>query len=123
MKRVYALGKSYIASFAPIAFDALSQGDEAAQQVLKKCSLEFEKLLWAVYRAWGEKTCEITLFGSVSKRFDVIKQFLSEEIQNSITFKMPQYPIIYGLMKDFIGDKDFAENFSRAYIKGNKQKQ
>lgn len=123
LKRVYALGKSYIASFAPIAFDALSQGDEAAQQVLKKCSLEFEKLLWAVYRAWGEKTCEITLFGSVSKRFDVIKQFLSEEIQNSITFKMPQYPIIYGLMKDFIGDKDFAENFSRAYIKGNKQKQ
>jgi N-acetylglucosamine kinase-like BadF-type ATPase len=115
LKTVYAKGKPYIASFAPMVFAALSQGDEAAERVLEKCVAEFEKLLWAVYRAWGENTCEITLFGGLTKQFSVIERFLSAEIKGKITFKMPKYPIIYGLMKDFVDDENFADTFHGEY--------
>lgn len=120
LKKVYAKGKAYIASFAPMAFFALEQGDLAAKSVFKKCVFEFEKLLWAMYKEWGKEICEITLFGGLTQRFCMIEQFLSEELKGKFVFKTPKYPIIYGLMKDFAKDKDFAETFYQQYaeIKG-----
>ena len=106
-----------LASFAPIAFTALEMNDKSAEHIFCKCVSEFEKLLLAMYKAWGSEVCEITLFGGLSNRFSVIEKFLSEDIKKKIKFNMPQYPIIYGLMKDFVSDKNFAENFSKAYKK------
>lgn len=117
LKTVYAKGKSYIASFAPIAFSALEAGDSTAESIFKKCATEFEKLLLAIYNEWGEERCEITLFGGLSKKFNLIERFLSRDIKNKIKFKLPDYPIIYGLIKDFAAEKGFAEVFRRDYIK------
>ncbi len=116
LKTVYAKGKAYIASFAPMAFQALELGDSAAKHIFEKRVSEFEKLLSAMYRTWGEKTCEITLFGGLTKKFSAIWQFLSEEIKQKITFRMPKYPIIYGLMKDFIEENNFSEIFYKDYF-------
>ena len=80
LKTVYAKGKPYIASFAPLAFIALEQGDLVAKSIFKKCVAEFEKVLWAIYRAWGQEKCEITLFGGLVQKFSVIEQFLSDDI-------------------------------------------
>ena len=116
LKTVYAKGKPYIASFAPMAFVALEQGDSAVRAVFQKCVFEFEKLLWTIYKTWDDEVCEITLFGGLVQKFSVIEQFLSEEIRRKIIFKTPKYPIIYGLMKDFVEDEAFAENFYKEYF-------
>ena len=120
LKTVYAKGKAYIASFAPMAFTALEQGDAAAKAVVEKCVAEFEKLLLAVHKAWSKEQCEITLFGGLSKKFSVIENFLSDSIKSKIIFKMPKYPIIYGLMKEFIEENGFAETFYQSYMQFSK---
>lgn len=117
LKIVYQKGKAYIASFSPLIFDAIEKGDIVAINAMKNCVLGFEKLCLAVYKAWGERKCEITLFGGLVNKFDVIEKFLSEEIKQNITFKNSKYPIIYGLMKNFDKEENFAEVFYNNYIK------
>lgn len=118
LKTVYNKGKSYVASFAPIVFSALESGDAVAEQILRKCSAEFEKILYAVYNEWGMDSCEVTVFGGLVKQFSVIERFLSLDIKSKIVFKMPKYPIIYGLIKNFSVQKNFAETFYGDYKKG-----
>ena len=116
LKTVYQKGKSYVASFAPLIFDALKKDDFVAKNAIRKCIFGFEKLCLAVYKAWREQKCEITLFGGLTNKFDVIEKFLSEDIKQKITFKHPKYPIIYGLLKQFEKEKNFAESFYNNYV-------
>lgn len=117
LKTVYKKGKAYVASFAPLVFEALEKDDVVAKRIMRKCASGFEKLALGVYKAWGKEKCKITLFGGLVNRFDVIESFLSEEIKNKITFEIPRRPIIYGLIKDFRGDKNFAERFCFEYAR------
>lgn len=117
LKTVYKNGKAYVASFAPIAFSALEKNDGVAEQIFKKCAVEFEKLIYAVYNEWGKDHCEITVFGGLVKRFSLIERFLTPDIKSKVTFKTPKYPIIYGLIKNFSDRKDFAETFRVDYKK------
>ena len=91
-----------------------------AEKALKRCVLEFEKTLNAVYRLMGEKQCEVTVFGGLTKQFDVIESFLSTDIKNKCVFKFPQNPIVYGVIKGFLLEEEraaFAENLIRSYAK------
>ena len=102
LKTVYQKGKAYVASFAPLVFDAIEKDDEVAKNIIKKCINGFERLLFAVYKAWGESKCEITFFGGLTKQLEIIKEYVSEEIKNKIFFRLPDRPITYGLIKEFI---------------------
>ena len=104
LKTVYQKGKAYVASFAPLVFDAIEKNDEVAKKIIKKCIFGFERLLLAVYKAWGESKCEITLFGGLTKQFDVIQKYVGEDIRNKIILRLPDRPITYGLIKEFIID-------------------
>ena len=117
LKVVYQKGKAYVASFAPLMFTALEKGDIIAENAMKKCVYGFEKLLLAVYNAWGKEKCEITFFGGLAKQMDVIKTFLSDGIKEKIIMKLPDSPIIYGLIKGFIRVKntEFNANFKKTY--------
>ncbi len=117
LKTVYQKGKAYIASFAPLIFDAIEKGDVVAKNAMKKCVFGFEKLCLAVYKVWGEQKCEITLFGGLTNKFDVIQKFLSKEIKQKISFNNSPLPIIYGLVKNFDKEENFAEVFYNNYIK------
>lgn len=105
LKVVYKKGKAYVASFAPLIFLALKENDEVAKRIMRKCVLGFEKLLLAVYNAWGEEKCEITFFGGLSGHFDVINEYLSDGIKDKIIIKFPELPIIFGLINEFIKRK------------------
>ena len=116
LKIVYQKGKAYVASFAPLVFTSLEKNDEVSKRIMKKCVSGFIRLLLAVYKAWGKDKCEITLFGGLSGRIDVIKEYMCDEVKEKIIFKTPEHPIIYGLIKGFISDKTEADkNFTRDY--------
>ena len=119
LKVVYQKGKAYIASFAPLIFDAIERGDMVAENAMRKCIFGLERLCFAVYKAWGEEKCDITLFGGLTNKFSAIERFLSEDIKQKITFKNPKYPIVYGLMKGFTKDENFAHTFYGDYLKSN----
>ena len=113
LKTVYLKGKAYVASFAPLVFTALSIGDKVADGIMKKCVRGFERLLTAVYKAWGKDKCEIAVFGGLTAKLDVITEYLSKEIREKIIIRLPEYPITYGLVKEFVttDKKAFVKNF------------
>ncbi len=117
LKVVYQKGKAYVASFAPLLFAAREKGDATAEAILQKAVRNFEPLVLAMHKAWGAPTCEVTLFGGVARDFAVIEPYFSAEVREKISFKAPEKPIIYGLLKEFIpGDRAaFAQVFAASY--------
>ena len=98
MKETYLAGKAFVASFAPYVFTAYAQGDAVAKEILARRVQEWENLLWGVYRAYGEDCCEITLIGSIGKRINVLLPFLSAEIREKISFRLPDCSAVYGAL-------------------------
>jgi N-acetylglucosamine kinase-like BadF-type ATPase len=92
---------------------AYEQGDKVAKEILAKCVKEWERLLMGVYKRFGEETCEITLIGGLTKRFDVLSQFLSAEITEKISFKSPEKPIVYGALRraGLLAERTFLESY------------
>ena len=99
VRKVYEQGKAYVASFAPHVFTAYERGDEVAKSILTQRVKEWEKLLFGVRKASGQAVCEITLFGGLSKSWDVLSTFLSEEARQKIRFKLPEKPVVEGALK------------------------
>ena len=117
IKQVYLQGKSYVASFAPCLFTACDRGDKVSKILLAQRVREWERLLLGVHTLYGEKKCEITLFGGLTKRWETLSKLLSWTVKRKIKFKLPAYPIVYGAMKRVKGveDKKFLENFLTSY--------
>ena len=113
VKETYLYGKAYVASFAPFVFTAYEQGDTVAKEILARRVKEWENLLMGVYKGYGKEICEITLIGGLTKRFDVVSQFLSDEIISKITFKLPEKPVVYGALRraGFSVETAFLESY------------
>lgn len=99
VKSVYERGKAYVASFAPHVFTAYEKGDKVAKEILSRRVKEWESLLFGVRKAFEEEICEITLFGGLSKRWDVLSKFLSKKARKKIRFKLPEKPVVEGALK------------------------
>lgn len=115
LKIVYQKGKAYVASFSPLIFDALKEGDEVAKRIMQKCVAGFERLALAIYKAWGKDSCEITLFGGLSNHLGIIKDYLSNNTKKIISFKQSNIPIIYGPIRKIKGESEFIANFLKTY--------
>ncbi len=117
VRSVYTKGKAYVASFAPTIFEAFDKGDKVAEGILRHCVSEWEKLLWGVWRTYGKEKCEITLFGGVTKRWETVKRFLSQEILAKITFRVAEKPVVWGAVKGAAShvDEAFYSEFIRTY--------
>jgi len=115
LKTIYDKGKPYIASFATLAFEGCQKGDKVSKGIILDCLIGFEELLNAVYKNFGQQKCEITLFGGLTKSFSLIYDLLSDSVKEKFIFKFPNKPIVYGLIKEFSSEVDFAKNFAKSY--------
>lgn len=99
VKEVYVQGKAFVASFAPCVFTAYDSGDGVAKDILARRVKEWETLLFGVHKIWGKEVCEITLIGGLSKRWDALFPFLSQEAKDKIAFKLLEKPVVEGALK------------------------
>lgn len=99
VKETYLYGKAFVASFAPFVFTAYEDGDNVAKEILTQRVKEWEKLLWGVYKNYGEEACEITLLGGLTKRWGILEGFLSKVIREKIAFKLLETPVVFGALK------------------------
>ena len=113
VKETYVYGKAYVASFAPYVFAAYEKGDLIAEEIIARRVKEWESLLWGVYKAYGEEVCEITLVGGLTKQWDILSGFLSEEITEKISLKPSKSPVVYGALKraGLPSGDNFLENY------------
>ncbi len=115
IKTIYQLGKPYIASFAPLLFEGLVQNDFVAKKIFSQRVEKLEQLLLSIYDKWAKDKCEITFFGGLTKKLDVIKNYFSENIKNKIIVRTTNTPITYGLIKEFC--KSDLDLFIKTYKK------
>lgn len=118
VRDVYVKGKFFVASFAPLVFKAYRQGDLVATEILQKCVKDFEKLLCGLLKVGGGAASEITLFGGVSKEWDVLSKFLCDGILEKISFKVCEYPPVFGAVRLAKGsplDEAFLSTISKTY--------
>ncbi|MBR2647186.1 MAG: hypothetical protein IKD47_06505 [Clostridia bacterium] len=118
VRDVYVKGKAFVASFAPFVLSAYEQGDAVAKTIVQRRVSELEKLLFGVQKIYGKTPCEITLFGGLSKRWDIFFAHLSERAKREFAFKFPENPVIYGALKRALGktDNDFLKTFLNSYF-------
>lgn len=93
---IYRKGKSYIASFAPVVFEAYRMGDDAAYEVVDNNACELSKIFNALGAFLGDGNCGAVLSGSVFKEFDIIKKHLKPRLDYEFGFIFPKHPPVFG---------------------------
>ena len=105
---IYSGGATYIASFAPVIFEAYKLGDADAERILDRNTYEAAKLITAA-RKHMKKEDKTVICGGLCKQKDILKPFLLKYLDNDTELVFSDEPIINGailLAKSNITDSD-----------------
>ena len=94
----YAKGPDYVASFAPIAFEALRAGDETARGIVLASVRRVADLVRHVRNHYHCGNHAVFSGGLLCDR-DILEPMLREEIGADITFEFPARPQLDGAMR------------------------
>lgn len=116
---VYQKGKAYIASFAPMVFQAYQMGDKVAEQIIAENAREYAKLFNRLGELSGKECCEVVLTGSVFQSADIILKYVKPHLRYAFRFLFPQMPPVYGAVLEAaeyaeVG-ADFAEQLRERF--------
>lgn len=114
---IYKQGKPYIASFAPLVFQAYRMGDAVAQSIVEQNAAELAKICNALGEFVGGSECSAVLTGSVFKEFELLKKYLLPQLHRQFNFIFPDLPPVYGSVVEaarqiaIAVDPSFKSNF------------
>ena len=119
LNKVYSGGDSFIASFAPIVFDAYNMNDKKAVEIMNEYTDKMADLLEFTLNTYD---CgkDIVISGGLMSDNNVIIDLLEEKIDRDVNFIKPEIPQIFGACYKCceiygIPDDDFYNNFNRNY--------
>ena len=118
--RIYGEDKSFIASFAPIIFEAYRKGDAEAERILHE---NLRRIAHVLNRIYEEYQCGDTVIFSgsvVSNQSDVVFSVLRRYLKYPLQLTAPGLPPILGACIECVRtyaqeSEDFAERFMREY--------
>ncbi len=92
---IYAGGQTYIASFAPLVFDACQAGDAVAQDILCR---HFSRIGQLIDSAFSQYACgqTVILAGGLMQRKELILPCLANALTSDIQITVPDRPQIFG---------------------------
>lgn len=121
--KIYNSGRSFIASFCPIAFEAMAAGDKVAEDIINKSAQRFAKLVNHLYRT-GEYGNKVAISGGIAMHSMTMNETIASFLDPGIELEIPTLPPIFGAMRHCAeaeyGALDFDEfekNFKKSYIK------
>lgn len=95
---IYRQGNSYIASFAPVVFDAYEKGDKEAEKILMKNTKEIAELINTGYGFLNNKKGRVVLCGGLCKKKEFLKKFISYHLKDEIEIEFCGKDIVYGAL-------------------------
>lgn len=95
VSEIYTGGATFVASFAPVIFEAYKQGDADAERILERNAYETAKLI-AAARRYLEKNTKAVICGGLCKQKDVLKPFLLKYLGEDAPLTFTDEPIING---------------------------
>lgn len=124
---IYKKGNDYIASFAPLVFEAYREGDTVSEKIIRRSTDHLAELINLAFDTCDcGNTCIIS--GGLTKDKDILEKFLKENIKKDIIIIFPEFPQIYGAAlkcmslfgpteyDEDLFDKNFKEKYSERMI-------
>lgn len=108
VSEIYAGGATFVASFAPVIFEAYKAGDADAKRILERNAYEAAKLITSA-RKHIEKTDKTVICGGLCRQKDILKPFLLRYLDDDDNLIFSDEPIINGailLAKSNITDSE-----------------
>lgn len=98
LAQFYAGGKREIASYAPVFFEALKQGDALAETIFSDQMDKVAHLLTVVAAKVQTPIKEIKLLGSIAQKEPCVAAALQQRLGESYDIKACNRPVIYGAL-------------------------
>ncbi|MBQ7121309.1 MAG: hypothetical protein IJO03_03500 [Clostridia bacterium] len=97
VSEIYAGGAAYVASFAPVIFEAYEQGDAEAEKILDRNAREAAKLITAAHSFLksDEKT---VICGGLCRQKDILKPFLLRHLGETFPLIFSDEPMVNGAL-------------------------
>ncbi|MBQ4110642.1 MAG: helix-turn-helix domain-containing protein [Clostridia bacterium] len=120
LNKIYSSGDSFIASFAPLVFNAYKEQDAVAIEIFNNFAKKTaERLKFALDTYDCGKN--IVISGGLVSENDILINLISDNIDENVNFIKPDLPQIYGACCrccELYGnpDKNFYNNFRKNYM-------
>ena len=120
---IHIQGRNYIASFAPIAFEAYAAGDEVAKNIISNSAARLARLINHMYKTeqYGDYAFILCNFSGHSL---TMCEFLKSELDPGINAEFCTAPSVLGAMKmcmryeyGEMSFDDFDKNFGESYYR------
>lgn len=92
---IYAGGATFVASFAPVIFEAYSKGDKEAENILDSASRETAKLINAANR-YLKSNGKIIVCGGLSRQKNILMPVISKYLNDGIMLEFSNEPMVTG---------------------------
>ena len=96
VSQIYAGGKSYIASFAPLVFEAYRKGDEFAIKIIEDNIKEVAEIIETGLKNIPDKDKNVVVCGGLVASSDVIKPVLEKYFRKNINISFSGEPVVNG---------------------------
>jgi len=119
--KIYAKGKDYIASFAPIVFECAERDDNTAQGIIARTVDRLAELINFIHK---NHDCgnTVVISGGLTSRRDLLEPMIRSKLDNSLEIVFPDLPPIFGAavkcMKTYNAENyrrdEFYKNFKQS---------
>ena len=117
--KIYAAGNRFVASFAPLVFEAYKQGDRQAENILQENT---DRVAYLINHAAKNCHCgkNVVLAGGLFAEDGIWFDMISQKVEKGLNLMVPSLPQIYGSCArcgKLYGNlsENFTENFQRNY--------
>ncbi len=91
---IYKGGPSFIASFAPVVFDAYSLGDRKAAEIIDRNAKEVAVLINGALKISGNTEKKAVICGGLAKQKDVLSPFIKKYLFDDVSLDFNTEPMV-----------------------------
>ncbi len=93
---IYGGGASFVASFAPVVFEAFRLGDSVASEIIDRNAYEAAKIINGAYKSLKDNENKIVVCGGLCKQKEILYPFLLKYIEGDFSLEFLDEPMVNG---------------------------
>lgn len=93
---IYKGGKHFIASFAPIVFEAFEKGDGFAREIIDRNVKQASEIINACAKNFTANEVKTVITGGMCSQKDILGKFFSKYLSEKINLEFSVEPAVYG---------------------------
>jgi N-acetylglucosamine kinase-like BadF-type ATPase len=120
LDQIYTRGRSYVASFAHVLFEARNKGDIVARRIFNECASDLADVIWAQYKKNGGPY-DLIFNGGIFRNYpeyaDAVKAMAPKDMRIFFAEVSPIYGGAVEALYDtgIRADESFREKFMKSY--------